>query len=59
MFNRCQREACFDVRIIDDVRLENSESFNFTVEMSSDLGRECTMQPIRGKVIIIDNNDGI
>ena len=55
-FNACQREACFDVRIYDDVRVENSESFNFTVEMSSGLGRECPIQPIRGKVIIHDND---
>ena len=58
MFNPCQREACFDVTIYDDVRLENSESFNFTVEMSSGLGRECTIEPIRGK-ITIEDNDGM
>ena len=55
-FNACQREACFDVRIYDDVRVENSESFNFTVEMSSGLGSECPIQPIRGTVIIHDND---
>ena len=58
VFTPCQREACFDVRIYDDVRVENLESFNFTVEMSSGLVRECPIQPIRGTVIIHDN-DGI
>ena len=58
VFTACQREACFDVRIYDDVRVEYSKSFNFTVEMSSWLGRECPIQPIRGKVVIHDN-DGI
>ena len=59
MFNPCQTEACFDVTIYDDVRLEDSESFNFTVEMySGRLGRECPIEPIRSKVIIHDN-DGI
>ena len=57
-FAACQRRACVIVTIIDDEILENIESFNFTLERTSELDIRITLDPVDG-VVEINDNDGM
>ena len=57
-FAACQRRACVMVNITDDEILENIESFNFTLERTSELDTNITLDPVDG-VVQINDNDGI
>ena len=57
-FAACQRKSCVMVAIIDDEILENIESFNFTLERTSELDTRITLDPVDG-VVEIDDNDGM
>ena len=46
------------VNITDDEILENIESFNFTLERTSELDIRITLDPVDG-VVQINDNDGM
>ena len=56
MFDACQMRSCVNVTIRNDVILENVESFNITLERTSDLDSRITLDPVNGVVEIIDND---
>ena len=56
LFAACQRRSCVNVTIIDDEMLENTESFNFTLERTTGLSDRITLDPVDGVVEIIDDD---
>ena len=57
MFAACQMRSCVDVSIENDTVLENVESFDVTLERTSDLDSRITLDPVDG-VVEINDNDG-
>ena len=56
-FAACQIRSCVNVSIINDVVLENVESFDVTLERTLGLDSRITLNPVDG-VIEITDNDG-
>ena len=56
-FNRCARRECVVVSIIDDINLENSETFHMTLVRTPGLAFNITLHPVNG-VVEISDNDG-
>ena len=57
-FAACQRKSCILVNITDDEILENIESFNFTLERTSELDSRISLEPVDG-VVYINDDDGM
>ena len=56
MFAACERKNCVNLYITNDIILEKDESFDLTVEKTSDLESRITLDPVNGVVEIIDND---
>ena len=55
MFGACQIRECVDITIVDDVVLENVESFLVNLESTPGLDSRITLNRTRAEVQIIDN----
>ena len=55
-FAACEMRSCVDVYIMDDITLENDESFDLTLERTSGLNSRITLDPVNGVVEITDND---
>ena len=55
-FGSCDKRKCVTVSIVDDVILENPESFHITVERPSDVDTRITVDPAAGAVTITDDD---
>ena len=59
MFEACERRRCVDVSIVDDEILEGGpEVFQYTLERTPGLDSSIELNPVLGRVEIIDN-DGV
>ena len=56
LFAACCSMSCVNVPIVDDVIMENVESFDVTLERTSDLDSRITLDPVNGVVEITDND---
>ena len=56
-FAACQIRSCVNVSIINDIVLENVDSFDVTLERTLGLDSRITLNPVDG-VIEITDNDG-
>ena len=56
MFNMCQDRSCTGVPIVDDLVLENDESFNVTLERTPGLDMRITLDPVDEEIKITDND---
>ena len=57
-FAACQIRSCVNVSIINDVVLENVESFDVILDRAPELDSRITLEPVNG-VIELTDNDGI
>ena len=57
IFAACQMRSCVNIFIVDDIILENDESFNVTLERIPDLDSTIILDPVNGEVQIT-NDDG-
>jgi hypothetical protein len=51
--------CCVDVFIVDDIILENDESFILTLERTPDLDSRITLDPVNGVVEITENDAAV
>lgn len=58
MFNMCQKRSCADVPIVDDLVLENDESFSVTLDRTTGLDVRITLDLVEGEIEITDNDGG-
>ena len=56
-FAACEMRSCVYAFIMDDIILENGESFILTLERTPDLDSRITLDPVNG-VVEITENDG-
>ena len=56
MFAACQMRSCVNVTVVDDVILENVESFDLILERTPDLNSRITLDSVNGVVEITDND---
>ena len=54
-FDACQNRSCINVIIVDDLVDEPLEYFNFTLERTPDLDTRISLNPVDGRIAIIDN----
>ena len=57
-FGACDTRQCIKIHIVDDMIVELTELFSFTLEETSGLNSRITLNPVDGVVEIIDT-DGI
>ena len=55
-FSACDRKNCVKVFIVNDIILENDESFDLTLERTTGLDSRITLNPVNGVVEITDND---
>ena len=55
-FDACQTRRCIDVTIVDDLVDEPLEYFDFTLERTPDLDTRISLNPVDGRIAIIDND---
>ena len=55
-FVACQKIFCLPISIVDDVTVENDESFRITLGRTSGLDSRITIRPTQGVVTINDND---
>ena len=55
-FDACEMRRCVNVTIVNDVVLENVESFDVTLDRAPELDSRITLSPVDGIVEIIDND---
>ena len=55
-FDACQTRRCINVTIVDDLVDEPLEYFNFTLERTPDLDTRISLNPVDGRIAIIDND---
>ena len=55
-FAACQIRSCVNVSIINDVVLENVESFDVILDRAPELDSRITLEPVNGVVEITDND---
>ena len=58
MFDECELQSCTPVLIVDDMVLENVESFNVTLERTPGLDMRITLDPVDGEIEISDDDGG-
>ena len=56
MFGACERRRCVNVTIENDVVLEDTESFDVTLERTTGLDGRITLDPVDGEIEITDND---
>ena len=56
VFAACEMRSCVDVFIMDDIILENDESFGITLMRTKGLDSRITLAPVNGVVKITDNH---
>ena len=56
IFAACQTRSCVNVSIMDDDVLGDVESFNVTLENTTDLDSRIILDPVNGIIVIIDND---
>ena len=56
-FSANQRRLCVNISIVDDMIVEQRESFSITLERTPDLNSRITLFPDSAEVVI-PNNDG-
>ena len=52
----CTKIGCVNITIINDERLELSETFNVTLEKSEGLSNKFVLNPIQGQITIVDDD---
>ena len=52
----CAKIDCVNITIINDNRLELSETFNVTLEKSKGLSNKFVLNPIQGQITIMDDD---
>ena len=57
MFAACEMRSCVNVSIVDDMILENTESFDVILERTPDLDSRITLDPGNGIVEITSMYD--
>ena len=55
-FGACQTRHCTDVTIMDDLVDEPLEYFDFTLERTPGLDTRISLNPVDGRIAIIDND---
>ena len=55
-FDACQTRRCTDVTIMNDLVDEPLEYFDFTLERTPDLDTRISLNPVDGRIAIIDND---
>ena len=55
-FAACETRSCVSVFIMDDILLEDDESFNVNLERTLGLNSRITLNPVNGTVEIIDDD---
>ena len=55
-FDACQNRSCINVTIVDDMVDEPLEYFDFTLEKTPDLDTRISLNPVDGRIAIIDND---
>ena len=55
-FGECQTRYCTEITIVNDMILELTESFLFTLERTPGLDSRITLDPVNGEVEIIEDN---
>ena len=55
-FDACQTRRCTDVTIMDDLVDEPLEYFDFTLERTPDLDTRISLNPVDGRIAIVDND---
>ena len=56
MFGACERRRCVNVTIENDVVLEDTESFDVTLERVTGLDGRISLDPVDGEIEITDND---
>ena len=56
MFDACERRSCVNVSIVDDLVLENTESFFVSLERAAGLDARIRLDPVEAEIEIIDND---
>ena len=54
-FDTCETRHCTEIRIVDDTIEEMTESFFVTLETTPGLDDRITLNPVNGRVDILDN----
>ena len=54
-FDSCEIRQCTEIRIVDDMIMEMTESFLVTLERTPGLDDRITLNPVNGLVEILDN----
>ena len=54
-FTSCQRARCIGITIVDDLALEDDESFNVSLERNG-LDDSIRLEPTTGQTHVIDND---
>ena len=55
-FDPCQNRSCINVIIVGDLVEEPLEYLNFTLERTPDLDTRISLNPVKGRIAIIDND---
>ena len=55
-FDACQNRSCINVTIVDDLVDEPLEYFDFTLERTPDLDTRISLNPVDGRIAMIDND---
>ena len=58
MFDSCETQSCTNISIVNDLALENVESFNVFLERTTGLDSRIRLSPVNGE-IAIDDDDGV
>lgn len=56
MFAGCQMRSCVSLSIINDMVVENVESFGVSLKITDDLDSRIIFNPANGKIDITDND---
>ena len=55
-FDACETRRCVNVTIVNDLVDEPLEYLNFTLEGTPDLDTRISLNPVDGRIAIIDND---
>ena len=55
MFDSCETQSCTNISIVNDLALENVESFNVFLERTTRLDSRIRLSPVNGEIAIDDD----
>ena len=55
-FHPCDHQKCVDINIVDDQAEEKTETFELTLERTSDLDNRISLRPVTALIEIRDND---